>query len=457
MQEFELGSSLVRFGAAEENYKRIRVKFRRASTLAGGDFAERYSSLFADAPMFATALERISAEYLNRTVNTAIAELIEHEIFDIDDLGFIRHYSANHLTWMEDIEAVRAAYNAIALEGGQLASDAASGGGGIMGGGFGMEGAAKGIAIATAANAAIGVATGLIRSAGDGLNAFANKQRMAKLIATPAVVAMLRKGIENLVFNTHRSIVDLIQSARPEWEVRAIGIDDEARCEAILCNVRRGRFAGRNLESALEQAILVNPYCNQAYSEWHKHGLPATNGITNLAAYLGIEVAESAPPEESNLATISRQSTELKAGLLNILKEFQSSDFYVTDQIQARKSRGATAKYFNREFFASIEDSGLTEGQELGELLALIDSTALGSAEEGFAISELGIVWKEGSYSGAYTWEEFCRRGLKAETGMLTIKIGDKKTLNGSQVKNALLVALINNLAGFYRSSQLAI
>lgn len=456
MKEFTVGSFLLHFDAAEDNYRHIRAKFKSASAIAGRDFANRYPALFADSATFAVSLERISAEYLNRGVNTAVNELISHEIIDVDDIALMRHYSDNYLTWLKDVETVRAAYNEIAAEGVPAGSGAALGGGSVMGGGFGVEGAVKGIAIATAANAAIGVATGLISAAGDGLNALATKLRLEKLIASPATLTTLRIGIENLVFNLHRSTVSILAERNPEWKIRPITHEEEVRCSGILCNVRRGRFVGERLERALSQAIMINPYNDQTYFEWQRCGLPLTEGIRALLAYLQIEIGESTEKDENKVAS-PYGSSDLRSGLLSILIAFKSADFYVAEQIPPRKLRGATAKYFNLEFFTTIDDSGLKDDQILGDLLALIDTTALGSAEEGIAICELGIVWKVGPSSGAYTWEEFTRRRLVAETGMLTIKIGDRRTSNNSQVKNALLVALINSLAGYYQSSRLEI
>lgn len=232
---------------------------------------------------------------------------------------------------------------------------------------------------------------------------------------------------------------------------------EEARCNAILTNVRRARFHEGNIENALATAVALNPYCIEAYSVWRQQGSTFHTGLTELMNYLDIREADLEPTELQAPTIHSANTCELQAGFIKILDDINSADFYVAEQIPPKKLRGAIEKYFNVAFFASLYDSGFAHGQALGRPLALIDATMLGSAEEGLVICDLGVVWKTGPNSGAYTWTELAKRSLPAETGMLSIRIGEKRMNNSSQVKNAALAALVNNLVGLYRSSHLAI
>lgn len=464
MDRFDISSIEICFDSADNNYRDLRIKYRNASLAAGLEFRKSYSCLFADPATFAASLERQYAKYLNDGVNSAIEDLIRYDVIDIDDLIFIKHYARNHLTWLNDIESILATYNQLIATGESNNSDAVSGGPGIIGGGFGLEGMAQGIAIATAVNAVVGVASGLARAAGGGLRSFESKQRMQTLLSSPTSVQLLQRGIENLVFNIHRSIAEIITERNPKIDMRLISPDAEVRSEAILHNVKKGRFEGAKLEVALVQAIRANPYSEEAYIEWQNRGLPKTDGFVQMLAHLRIQIPERQEievpePPQGQSASLQNQRLELnqqRVRFEKVLAQFKSIDFHAGNKIPARKSKGAKEKYFNSHFFASTPESGFRQDVELGELLALIDTTVLGSAEEGFAIGEGGFSWKDGVNVGAYTWEEFLKRHLTIAPGASSIKIGNRTFRNTSMIKNDMLAALLHDLGNCYQTSQLS-
>lgn len=458
MFEFKIGSSLLKFTETQDAYRVIRNKYKNIAKVIGEDIAERYVALFANPEQFMVSLERIAAEYINRITNTAICDLITYGVIDVDDSAFLAHYSEHHLTWTSDISMIREIYNSIVLDGEPVPQN--SSGGGVIGGGFGVEGAAKGIAIATAANAAIGVATGMINAASAGLKSLEMKNRLATLINLQESKIAICSAVENLVFNAHRSLVDLVKERRPDTSIEFVSSRQEAQSSAIVWNVQKGRVPHENIENALFQAIRLNPYLEASYRQWQLSNCPTDGGFDALLEHLSIDLNDNSPTAKQACELSATAGIyELQKGFIEILAAFKSDDFYVCNSIPERKKKNAIDNYYNCSIFsASAGDLASSSNiAEIGDMLALVDATAFGSAEHGLAIGTVGFGWKDSSTSGAITWEEFTAKGIVVDTGFLKITIGDKSFANTSAIKNNLLASLINELAGYYKSSKIKI
>ena len=220
MKTFTLGNGSFQITNEREAYTKLRLKYQALAEDVKQDFICRFDGRYTDMDRLHRLYKHVVLEYLMQTIDQAIRDLVQKGIMDIDDEQFMNSYLINYLSWEQDYNAkigdqyLKIVLNAKDFEAHQAANSENKNG--IMGGGFGLEGAAAGIAIATVANAALGAIDGIVNASSKALSKMDDASKKRMIFENPKTKIYLAEIIFKNVFQVHLALVDIINIRNSE-------------------------------------------------------------------------------------------------------------------------------------------------------------------------------------------------------------------------------------------------
>ncbi len=152
-----------------ERYNDIRLLFQSIAEEMSLNFEKIYNKNNKSLDDVSKYAYGQGSECIAVSIGKAIEILIQNEIFHIDQNDFVEKYYSKYHTWDDDFGEINDKYMEIVLEGQQLDAYRKArreGRGRLVGGGFGLSGAAKGILTAGAVNMAFGAVHGVFNGMG---------------------------------------------------------------------------------------------------------------------------------------------------------------------------------------------------------------------------------------------------------------------------------------------------
>lgn len=133
-------------------------------------------------------------------------------------------------------------------------SEARENRGSVIGGGFGVEGAAQGIAGAAVANAAIAMAYGLANLTAKAASTIGDKRKKRDLLEDPETRKVLGDFLCGIRLHGCRLVADSVNAASENVVFEVVKTEAEARASALVRNVIAGRVPPTDCESVLVEA-----------------------------------------------------------------------------------------------------------------------------------------------------------------------------------------------------------
>lgn len=273
-------------------YIKLRKEYKNYATDQKQVFIQRYKSSIFGFDDLIVKIDSIVEELKSMALEKALLDIVNLGFYDIGKEAFRSKYFFRYDTWRKDFQSIRDQYDEITLSAAEVArkrNDASSESSGIIGGGFGVEGAAKGIAIATAANLAISAVQGVANSVGSAAEAAKTRKDKDMYFRNTELLSQLILSIEKLVFSVHFAIVDLANSSNDESIYFGIPTDEEIdRASAIFENVVSGRINKEKSLHFILQAISLNPYSEEIYKYWLAEYGDEGNEVTKISESYGM-------------------------------------------------------------------------------------------------------------------------------------------------------------------------
>ena len=208
-------------------------------------------------------------QHIQRAIDDAIRKLADLKIFDIDREHFTTTYYNKYDSWSSAHEKIAEKFAEIVCSAAEMDAYRTArreSSGQIMGGGFGLEGAVKGIAVAGAANLAIGAAHGLFNLVAKGLNSVVDSGKKDNIFRDPQTKADLVSGLEKSVLDVHLALLDALDaSTSTETIFQRVSISDQDKAQRMLTNLQRGLLGNTPPGDVLSQVLTMDPYCTNAY------------------------------------------------------------------------------------------------------------------------------------------------------------------------------------------------
>ncbi|MBC3807030.1 hypothetical protein H8K52_06695 [Undibacterium seohonense] len=270
---YERLSSLLSQPSKERSaYNKLRETYLDLASLKKNEFTSLYRSSISNFDELIQQLDSIMSQLLASSVDHCMTDLVSLGIYDVSDETFISKFWSKYNTWESDTFEVRNIYAQF-----MQASDSfetgrrleGQGGPTIVGGGFGVDGAVQGMAVAGAANLAISAINKVGNSIGSAIDGAELKGEKEKYFKNPDLIKHLSDRLEAIVFSLHLAVVDLVNSRSfPEIVYQFPTEVDVDRSNAILANLESGRVANDQAKILIPQALELNPHNPNIYKYW---------------------------------------------------------------------------------------------------------------------------------------------------------------------------------------------
>jgi cytochrome c5 len=315
---------------------------------------------------------------------------------DIDDEYVRNKFLSPYRTWEQDFSEVNDKYLAIILKAEELAKYKAARrddqGGGISGGGLGLEGAAAGMAIATAANVAIGVVGGVLNLGASALNAMGDGLQKWTLYKAPETKNHLAESVYRLVIQVHFALVDVADQYHKDI-FEKVSEEDKVKAKSLFVNISKGRITGEEAEGLLIESIALNPFEPASYLLWLNLYGDADGHLSNVAEHFGIrdisdrkrqmllqhkETLKVSTIEECEASLIDLENYADKIGYQDIAGE-RTSIVTVIDRLKLEQRTFSGVVYETQEA-AQVQKETVQAQKE--ELRKTVDGVHYSSREE---------------------------------------------------------------------------
>ena len=250
------------------NYNELRGQYAKFATDSGQAFAADLERNITKLDQLVQQASDLAMPHIFSAIDHAIKTLAEYKIRDIDRDHFSTTFYKKYDLWTEALSKLSAKHIEIVRSAEERNTDRAArrqDSGPIIGGGFGVEGAAKGIAVATAANLAISATTAVLGLAAKGIGAASDSLKKNSIFRDPATKAQLVAGLESSILNVHLAFLDALESRTPAPQFQRVSASDQEKAQRILSNLQQGLLNADDRNGVLKEILTLDPYCLEAY------------------------------------------------------------------------------------------------------------------------------------------------------------------------------------------------
>lgn len=297
-EEFFLNGNVLKISDGREFYNDYRKMFIENAALYAEEFGKRYDRQISDLDDLAKYGYGMGSELFADAVSGfAIESLIVWDIYDIDNDRFINEYYKYYHTWDDDFGVISDKYMEIVLKGQQLDEYRKArrlSRGSVIGGGFGLQGAAVGMVQAGAINMVFGAAhatfNGISKIISMGIDSYKKNQ----IFNDPSTKQTLVDGFYRAVFNIHYALIDILEERIDNLpKDTKIKPEDEKRADATFNNIKNRKFDKALLSKLVTEILTLNPYKIEYYKFalaefWNE--TEQIDEIACIANYFGINL-----------------------------------------------------------------------------------------------------------------------------------------------------------------------
>jgi uncharacterized membrane protein YhaH (DUF805 family) len=287
MGQFKLGAFTLTTSPEFDKFATLRQRYMEIGQNRQLEFDEAYEEfkcadeLFGELP---DDMEMVLAE----TSAQVASDLAAHGIFDVSERSIRSDLEARAETVADRFNVIKDQYLEIVSKASELEAQrqaARENRGGIVGGGFGVEGAARGIALAAVANATIGLVQGLAHNAEKAASDAGDKRKKQQLLADPATKAAVGDFLVRVALQGAELVAATINNG---GTFEPVSEQARQRSAAIVENVMAGRVASDQLSSVLVQALTLDPFSVEAWACWLERLGDQDGSVQASATQLGV-------------------------------------------------------------------------------------------------------------------------------------------------------------------------
>ena len=365
MTEYEIVGEKIIVSTEVENERQIEISTARLIEQVGSIFDKWYDAQYNCRSVFENH-KAILDEAINPIILKAVNILSDQGVYTINRRLFVeKYYSKGAKVYYDTLRVMQESIDDID-EQKQLEKEyrqaRKDGRGRVVGGGFGLGGAIKGMATAGVMNATTGMVHSLgnaVGNMGSSIAASANKSVLYKEAKEP-----LREAILEAADN----VIDALRKAlecEANIKCKCVTETEAKQSEAIRQNYLQGRIPNEKKKKQLIQALLLNPYSEEIYLLIWKEFGDKNGDLRKMSVFFGCSLENII---KSTAEKYGRETYAQNCG--EYLSAFNKSQV----AIKCEDSFKRTVKQL-KEFCDShdIEENLLPEIQECENILRHID------------------------------------------------------------------------------------
>ncbi len=287
MTKYDIAGNAVQIPTEVENERYVRQSIANLIGDIGGTFDAWYSSQ-SDCASVNRNAGTVLEKAIGPLVRKAVKMLSDQGVYSIDEKIFISKYLNGFTDEFYDV--LDDMMDRISDIDDQLEEEQRyrqvrkASRGRVVGGGFGLGGALKGMATAGVMNAATGMAHSLgnaVGNMGSSISAGANKTAVYKNAKAP-----LREALINCGYSVGNAIRNALEH-EANVKCKYVTATESAQAEAILQNYAQGRIPEPQRKNQMLQALMLNPYNTEIYEAiWNDFG-DGNGDLRKMSLYFG--------------------------------------------------------------------------------------------------------------------------------------------------------------------------
>lgn len=281
----------VRFDGSIESYVQLRQVFVELGEDLSKQFADDFYSRYKDMDVFANEFPGDFQKIFKEATDELYELLSEMKIFGVTQAELAPYAEKYCYHTFEELQQIMVQYQEIVghqegmREYRQVRKDSR---GRLIGGGFGLSSAAKGIATAGAVN----LATGALHSVGNAIgnigSAISAANTKDKLLKS-GIISYLEYAIQDDILNMHLVAVDII-AARTGIVFCKFTEEDEKRANKIWDDLEQSRVSNGSERLAAIQMLMAYPFNPNYYRTAIKLFPGEKEKMREFAEFFGFEI-----------------------------------------------------------------------------------------------------------------------------------------------------------------------
>lgn len=307
---FSLYGQEIEFSDSYTNYNNWRLPFHSLAVKGADKYMKGYYEGYGNLDKFIENGFNDGWKVIGEALQTSAT--INGKYYFIKRDEFLEKYGENCFSfWVDSFFEINDKYMEIVLKSEELdayRTQRRLNRGRLIGGGFGISGAIKGIATAGAFNMAAGAAHGAVNLIGKGLSAFGNSFKKSKIYNNEEYKQKVWNGIYCSIFCIHLALCD-------KYQVPALSVSRQEKADELFSNIKN-KLPHLRLKTFIE-IFTLNPYKTEAYEMFIELIGDQDNEVEQMANFFGINLHE------------------FKESLL--LKTYNSLDFSTEESTQRAK------------------------------------------------------------------------------------------------------------------------
>lgn len=249
-------------------YREVRRRFANLPDAAVDQFNQAYREC-GDCHQFADIGYAKGRQIIAAAAQVGVDYLIERGCYDLTHEVFVGQYLAPYLTWGAAFSEWDSVYAEIIAEGAEMEAHRQrrmQNRSRFVGGGFGIAGAVKGIAMAGAANAAWGMAHGLRNAIGSASTRAAQKKQLSAFFNDEQNRAFLANAIHLNVKAVHVAVFEfIVKNADGCMPAFLADLDLVERAVRLQRNLMDGKIPVSAAADVVPEILEGNPYDDNRY------------------------------------------------------------------------------------------------------------------------------------------------------------------------------------------------
>lgn len=287
MTEYSIAGEKISIPTDVENERYVKTSTASLISQVGGIFDSWYSAQYDCNAVYKNA-GNVMEKAIMPIITKGVKMLSDQGVYSIDEKIFIDKYIAGFASdFFDALETMQDRIEEIddqqRIEK-EYRQARKAGRGRVIGGGFGLGGAIKGMATAGVMNSTTGMAHSLgnaVGNMGTSLAASSNKSAVYKNSKAP-----LREAIIQSAYNVRNGIREALER---EANIRCkyVTVTESKQAEAILQNYNQNRIPADQKKKQILQALVLDPYDIDVYEViWNDYG-DKNGDLRKMSTYFG--------------------------------------------------------------------------------------------------------------------------------------------------------------------------
>lgn len=275
----------------KEKYNEIRKKFDCLAKDAAENFGEIYKRQNSNIEDVVKKAPEQFAKSMNMVIEYCVDTLLANNIFSVDMDTFCNSSESLFDYWFQVYyqiadKVAELKYSQEQLDEYRVMRRKLRGK--IIGGGFGVSGAIKGMATAGAMNAVIGVGHMLFNSIGKVVTSVSTAIAMNKIFEDPNTFILLKNAVYHTAFSTHLIMVKYLND-NTDKKIPIPNVEDVKLAQIYANNALKLSNSDEFIEIILD-SIILNPYNDVPYKLLLRRFGDKNGELDALAKYFDIKI-----------------------------------------------------------------------------------------------------------------------------------------------------------------------